>query len=165
MAQEIKPSQATSATPQQLPEPLASVRTEFDRLFDSLLGGGRGFAPLAATSRWGMPIAPRIDLRESNDRYVVEAELPGLKEDDVTVTFANGILTLKGEKKHEHGETTDDYHLAERSYGRFQRSFRVGEGVDADGVRAAFDKGVLKVTLPKRTDGTHSERRIPIGGA
>jgi HSP20 family protein len=93
----------------------------------------------------------------------VEAELPGMDEKDVSVTLNNGILTLKGEKKSEREEKKDDYHLMERSYGSFQRSFQVSDTVDGEKVRAAFEKGVLKVTLPKRPEAMKAEKRIPIG--
>lgn len=106
---------------------------------------------------------PSIDVRETETEFVVEAELPGMDEKDVSVTLNNGILTLKGEKKSEREEKKDDYHLMERSYGSFQRSFRVADAVDADKVNASFDKGVLTVTMPKRPEAVKTEKRIPIG--
>ena len=89
---------------------------------------------------------PSIDVRETNTDLAVEAELPGMDEKDVSVTLSNGVLTLKGEKKSEREEKKEDYHLMERSYGSFQRSFRLGDTIDPDKVTAAFDKGVLKVS-------------------
>jgi HSP20 family protein len=86
-----------------------------------------------------------------------------MDEKDVSVTLNNVILTLKGEKKSEREGKKDDYHLMERSYGSFQRSFRVADVIDADEVKAAFDKGVLKVTMPKRPEAIKAEKRITIG--
>jgi HSP20 family protein len=94
---------------------------------------------------------------------VVEAELPGMDEKDVSVTLSSGVLTLKGKKKSEREEKKDDYHLMERSYGSFQRSFQLADTIDPDKVTATFDKGVLKVTLPKRPEAVKAEKRIPIG--
>ena len=106
---------------------------------------------------------PSTDVRESESELVVEAELPGLDEKDVSVTLKEGMLTLQGEKKSEREEKKDDYHLMERSYGSFQRSFRVPDTIDADKVKATFDKGVLKVTMPKHAEAVKAEKRIPIG--
>jgi HSP20 family protein len=72
---------------------------------------------------------------------------------------------LKGEKKFEREEKKEDYHLTERSYGSFQRAFRLGGTIDPDKVTAAFDKGVLKVTLAKRPEAVKAENRFPIGNA
>ena len=106
---------------------------------------------------------PSIDVRETDTDLVVEAELPGMDEKDVSVTLSNDVLTLKGEKKSEREEKKEDYHVMERSYGSFQRSFRLGDTIDPDKVTAAFDKGVLKVTLAKRPEAVKTEKPIPIG--
>ena len=86
-----------------------------------------------------------------------------MDEKDVNLTLNNGVLTLKGEKKSEREERKDDYHLMERSYGSFQRSFQIADTIDADKVQATFETGVLKVTLPKRPEAVKAEKRIPIG--
>ena len=104
---------------------------------------------------------PSIDVRETDTDLVVEAELPGMDEKDVSVTLSNGVLTLNGEKKSEREEKKD--HLMERSYGSFQRSFRLGDTIDPDKVTAAFDKGALKVTLAKRPEAVKTKKPIPIG--
>ena len=163
MAQEVKTTE-TSATPlQRYIDPFLAMRAEMDRVFDSFLG--RGFGRLAAPAKVedGDVVMPSIDVRETETEFVVEAELPGMDEKDVSVTLNNGILTLKGEKKSEREEKKDDYHLLERSYGSFQRSFQVSDTVDGEKVQADFEKGVLKVTLPKRPEAMKAEKRIPIG--
>ena len=101
-------------------------------------------------------------MRETETELVVEAELPGMDEKDISVTLNIGVLTLKGEKKSEREEKKDDYHLMERSYGSFQRSFQVADTIDADKVKTVFEKGVLKVTLPKRPEAVKAEKCIPI---
>jgi len=164
MAQEIRKAGVGATLPQLYSDPLTAMRAEMDRVFDAFLG--RGFGRFnAPVPEWGDAVVPSIDLRETETDLVIEAELPGMDEKDVSVTLSNGVLTLKGEKKSEREEKKDDYHLTERSYGSFQRSFQLGDSVDADKVTAAFEKGVLKVTLPKRPEAVKAEKRIPIGKA
>jgi len=93
------------------------------------------------------------------------AELPGVDEKDVQVTLEDNILTIKGEKRTEREEKKGGYHLAERSYGAFQRAFEVPASVAADKVDATFAKGVLKVTLPKSEAGQSKARRIDVKAA
>ena len=139
------------------------MRAEMDRVFDSFLGRGFGRFPALPRVEGSDAVVPSIDVRETETELVVEAELPGMDEKDINVTLNNGVLTLKGEKKSEREEKKDDYHLMERSYGSFQRSFRVDDTIDSDKIKAAFEKGVLKVTLPKRPEAVKAEKRIPIG--
>lgn len=161
MAQEIKKAEPSSAARPYV-EPFGSLRAEMDRVFDTFLGRGFGrFSDLPRVA-FGGSATPSVDVRESPTEIVVEAELPGLDEKDVSLTLNNGVLTLKGEKKSEREETKNDYHLMERSYGSFQRSLDFGDAIDADKVRAAFEKGVLKVTLPKRPEAVKLEKSIPI---
>jgi HSP20 family protein len=163
MAQEIKKTETGAPPVQRYVDPFSSMRAEMDRVFDSFLGRSFGRFPALARVEDSDVVIPSIDVRETETEFVVEAELPGIDEKDVSVTLSNGILTLKGEKKSEREEKKDDYHLTERSYGSFQRSFQVADTVDADKVKAAFEKGVLKVTLPKRPEAMKAEKRIPIG--
>ena len=163
MAQEIKKTE-TGVTPvQRYIDPFSAMRAEMDRVFDSFLGRGFGRFPALARGQDSDAVVPSIDVRETETELVVEAELPGMDEKDISVTLNNGVLTLKGEKKAEREEKKDDYHLMERSYGSFQRSFQVADTIDADKVKAVFEKGVLKVTLPKRPEAVKAEKRIPIG--
>ena len=86
-------------------------------------------------------------------------------ENNIDVKFADGALTIKGEKRDEKEEKKKDYYLSERSYGSFQRSFRVPDGVDADKIRASFKNGVLTVILPKSAEAQKSEKKIAINKA
>jgi len=163
MAQEIKKAETITTPVQHYIDPLSAMRAEMDRVFDSFLGRGFERFPMLANVGGSDVVTPSIDVRETETEFVVEAELPGMDEKDISVTLNNGVLTLKGEKKSEREEKKDDYHLMERSYGSFQRSFRVADAVDAEKVNASFDKGVLKVTMPKRPEAVKAEKRIPIG--
>ena len=162
MAQEIKKPMAPATPTQRYRDPFAEMRAEMDRVFDTFLG--RGFGRFNAPSRieWSEELVPSIDVRETDTDLIVEAELPGMDEKDVSVTLSNGVLTLKGEKKSEREEKEEDYHLMERSYGSFQRSFRLADTIDPDKVTAAFDKGILKITLGKRPEAVKTEKNIPI---
>jgi HSP20 family protein len=105
---------------------------------------------------------PDVDVRGNTDSIVVEAELPGVDDKDVSVTPAKGVLTVKGEKKHEKEKKGDSYYLAERSFGSFQDSICLPETVEDTEVEAKFDKGVLKVTGAKKPErpsaGSRSRR-------
>ena len=149
-------------------EPIRSLRHQIDRLFadfdwpDLHLGWPRRAAVLPQPwPDFGAAIPP-VDLVERNGGYELQAELPGLTENQIEVKLANGILTIKGEKSSERVEDQDDYHLRERSFGSFQRSFRVPANVDADKIEAMFDKGVLKVSLPKSAAAIQEERKIGV---
>jgi len=166
MAQEIKKQETGGGAVSRYRDPFAEMRAEMDRVFDSFLGRGF-FGRPALFGRGELPatIAPDIDVRENDNEIVLEAELPGIDEKNVEVVVRNGVLALKGEKKSERDEKKDTYHLIERSYGSFERSFQLPEGVDEAQIKADFDKGVLRVTVPKRPEAAKSEKKIPIGKA
>jgi HSP20 family protein len=126
-----------------------------DRLFDRFGSGfglpsfGRMF-DVAPILRGEFTMAtPAVDITEDDTAYTITAELPGLEEKDVEVSLTNDMLTIKGEKTAEIEKKEKNLYLSERSYGAFQRSFVLPDGVDADKVAASVAKGVLKVTLPK----------------
>jgi HSP20 family protein len=122
---------------------LSPFRKEMDRLLDRFSGE----TPFARTftEMW----SPSVDISETKDNFVVKAELPGLEAKDVNVSISGDVLTIKGEKKAEEEEKDEHYHRVERYSGSFQRVFQLSSGVKADKIEANFDKGVLKVTLPK----------------
>ena len=109
-------------------------------------------------------IAPRFEVSETEDAVVVEAELPGMDEKDIELTVRNGVLTLKGEKRHETKAPQDEARVIERRYGSFQRSFTLPDTVDDEKADAKFDKGVLKVVMPKKPGQDSKDRKIKIGG-
>lgn len=116
-------------------------------------------------SQDALPWAPVIDLEEKDEEFVMTAEFPGMTEKDVTVDVEQNTLTLKGEKKSERKEKGDNgrWHIVERSWGAFERSFTLPGTVDAAGIKAGMENGVLTVHMPKRASS--AARRIPIGGS
>jgi HSP20 family protein len=155
------------------PDAWRSFRTEMDRLFDRFSGG------------WGMPSlrrmfesepafryessftlpSPAVDITEDEASYKVTAELPGMTEKEIEVVLSDGMLTLKGEKRAEREQKDKNFHLTERSYGSFQRSFTLPDGVDRDKVSADFAKGVLTISMPKTAKAKEAEKKIEVKAA
>jgi HSP20 family protein len=106
--------------------------------------------------------SPTVEIRETTDEIRLTAELPGMSDDDITLTLENGVLSIAGEKKSEFEERDEDerFLLTERFYGAFQRSFALPTSVDADKIKAGFDHGVLTITLPKTAQA--KGRVIPV---
>ena len=98
----------------------------------------------------GLAFRPAVDIYEDDGHITINAELPGMKPEDVDVDVHEGILTLRGERKLENEEKREGYHRIERSYGTFSRSFSLPEGVDPDKCEANMKEGVLTVRLPKK---------------
>ena len=103
-----------------------------------------------------------MDVTETDKEIVVEAELPGIDEKDVSLALQDGVLTIRGEKKHERDEEKENYRMMERRYGSFQRSVQLPDTVDEDKIEATFNNGVLRVSLPKRPEAIGKQRKIPI---
>lgn len=153
--------------------PFESLRREIDRLFDDFhpfdfrLPSTRSLFghewPALRSGDW--PIAPAMDLVEKDKEYEVTAELPGIDEKNIEIKLANHVLTIKGEKNEEKEEKDKDYHLPERRYGSFQRSFQLPAGVDADKIDASFAKGVLTIKLPKTAEAQKAEKKITVKAA
>jgi HSP20 family protein len=136
----------------------SSLHREIDRVFQDF---GRNGTPLiGALERAGMVM--NVNVAERNGMVEVTAELPGCATEDIDVQLKDGVLTIRGEKKVEKDDTQKDYHLMERSYGMFERSFTLPAEVDASKVEAAFEKGVLKVTLPKLPGQQAKIQRIAV---
>lgn len=165
MTEEIKKTEPTTPAFRPHGDPFSAMRSEMDRMFDSFLGRRWPDTPnmLSGNLRPGVG-SPTVDVRESPTEIVIEAELPGMTESDIDISLNDGVLSIKGEKKSEREEKQDDYHVTERSYGRFQRSFRVPNTIDEDRIEAKLDKGVLHLTLPKHPEAVKSEKKIQIGG-
>ena len=167
MADDVTSKGQSGRLPSRFQDPFQSFRTEIDRLFDNFLGGG---FPSLTGLREGFPSAPQmmtptLDVKENEKEIVVKADLPGMDEKDINLTIHNGVLSLRGEKKSEHTNERENYHVMERSYGSFQRSIRLPETIDEDKAEARFDKGVLTITLPKRPEMVSAQKKIEIKGA
>jgi HSP20 family protein len=93
--------------------------------------------------------APRVDVVENKENFVVRAELPGLKKEDVKLQLENNVLTLSGEKRSEEKRDEDNFHLRETRYGKFERSFRLTDNIDRSNITADYKDGVLTISLPK----------------
>ena len=104
-----------------------------------------------------------MDLVETDEHFVLRADLPGLAEDDVNVELEDNVLTVSGERKSEHEERHDGYHRVERATGSFNRSLTVPEGIDAEAIEASFDRGVLEVRIPKPEERKPRKVAISVG--
>ena len=139
-------------------EPFRELRTmhdEMDRLFASLW-------PKAAVRDAGTSAvwAPAIDVYEEKDRYVVKAELPGVKREDVSLSLTDDLLTIKGERRYEKEEKQEGFLRVENAYGAFQRALQLPQTVKGDAVSAEFKDGILKITLPKAESVKSREIKI-----
>ncbi len=130
---------------------LLSMRRAMDRLFENSLTDER-----EVTSEWGLP----LDVVEDENDYVVKAPLPGVKPEDIDITFNQGILTIKGEMKDESETTKGQYHLRERRYGTFSRTINLPSTVKPEDIQADYSDGILTLKLPKAEEV--KPKRIPI---
>jgi HSP20 family protein len=136
-------------------------RDEMNRVFERFETGWPHW-PLSS-ARWSSgAMVPDLDAHDNDKSMTIEVELPGVEEKDVSVTYSNGYLTIKGEKKTEREEKKENYYLSERSFGSFERSLRLPDTLDDSKIEARFDKGVLKISAPKRPEAQKSERKIEI---
>ena len=133
--------------------PVFGLRREIDRLFEDTFGRGEGM------NAW----TPAVDVRESDKEVRIDVELPGIRPDEVEITAENGILTMRGEKQMERKEDDKEgrFHVVERSYGAFTRSFQLPQGLDESKIEAEFEDGILSVHIPKTA--LPQPRRIQIG--
>lgn len=133
---------------------LQSIQDQIGRMFDS--PAGRDDDASLMRGSW----IPPVDVSEEGDHLILKAELPGMNEDDIEIEFENGLLTLKGERAFESEKNDRNYHRIERSYGKFVRSFNLPRSVDAEGIQAAYENGVLEVKIPKREEAKPRQIRI-----
>jgi len=137
-------------------DPLFSIYREMNRMFDDVLGGSP-----SSGAQGGRMTMPSLDVQEKDDELCVAVELPGVRSEDVDVRLERDVLTISGEKKAEHDEKQSNYHVMERSYGRFSRSLQLPFMPDPEQVSADYEHGVLKVTL-KRAPQQQGSRRIQV---
>ena len=157
------PNDPNKSRKRDVANPLSALRAEVDSLFDSFIGGLPAFSGMFGSSGGrGFALTPHMDVTETDKEIVVEAELPGIDEKDVSLSLQDGVLTIRGEKKHERDEQKENYRMMERRYGSFHRSVRLPDTVDEDKVEATFNNGVLKVSLPKRPEAIGKQRKTPI---
>ncbi len=147
---------------------LQRMSADMDRLFEQL-----GFGSPLAGSALSVPMlgrntidagawTPQIETFRRGDNLVIRADVPGVRKEDLHVEVDDGVLTLSGERRSEHEENRDGYYRTERSYGRFERSIALPDGVGADQCEASFHDGVLEVTLPAPKEQERKAKRIEI---
>jgi HSP20 family protein len=139
-----------------------SLQQEMNRLFSSFFDTTSA-TPAAGTGarRW----IPAMDLVETEDHFVLRADLPGVAEGDVDLSLEDRVLTVSGERKAEHEERGEGFYRLERAAGSFSRSLTLPEGVDGDAISAHFDKGVLEVRIPKPEERKPRKVAIQVGDA
>ena len=163
-----KPTDTSVSRPRDV---FAAMRDEMDRVLERFETDWPHWPRLSAWSRWPSAfrratgaelVVPELDVRENTKSIVIEAELPGVDEKDVSVTITNGLLTIKGEKKDQHEEKDETHYFSERSFGAFERCLRLPDTIDETKVSADFDKGVLRITAAKKPEAVKAERKIEI---
>jgi HSP20 family protein len=140
---------------------ITSLQQEMNRLFSSFFD-----TPASATAAGAAPPRrwiPAMDLVETEEHFVLRADLPGMSEDDIELSLEDNVLTLSGERKAEHEEQGEGFYRVERAAGRFSRSLTLPDGVDGDGIAATFDKGVLEVRIPKPEQRKPRKLQIAVG--
>lgn len=140
-------------------EPMGWLRNEIDRIFDDI---GR---PVRGAFSWpdrALAPVPALELTENDKGYRLSAELPGLSNEDIAISVADGVLSLSGEKKEEKVEERKGFHMSERRYGSFARQIPLPSDVDPDAISAEFKDGVLNITLGKDTKSEARTRKIDV---
>ena len=136
-----------------------SLLDEFNREFSRMLPGFADDDSRVVGSTW----SPAVDIKEEDDRFVIRADIPGVAPEDIDISMEQGVLTIKGERKHEAEENKEGYHRIERAYGTFMRRFALPENVDADKISASSKDGVVEIVLPKAQQDDQP-RKIKVQG-
>lgn len=137
---------------------LISLQERMSRLFEQTLDRSRGEREGMVAGTW----APAVDIYETPDSIVLQAELPGLSKDDIDIQVRDNVLTLKGERRSEKEVKEGNYLRVERAYGGFQRAFTLPAAVQADKIRAVFKDGVLDVSIPKAEEAKPKQIKIDV---
>ncbi|CAA9527930.1 MAG: UDP-glucose 4-epimerase [uncultured Solirubrobacteraceae bacterium] len=139
---------------------LDSIQSEMNRLFNTFFDTPTTAGNAAPVRRW----MPAMDLVEHEDHFLLTADLPGMKQEDVKLEVSDGVLTIAGERKTTHEERKGGYIRIERAAGTFQRSLTLPEGVDPEQVGASFRDGVLEVRIPKPVERKPHRVQIAVNG-
>ncbi len=134
---------------------LFAMNKDFDQFFDEFFSGN--FPEVR-----DMEMSPRINLEENDNEWILSAELPGVKKDDVKVNFQDNILTISGEKKFDKEDKKKNFHRIERSYGRFSRSIQIPSSIVLDKIDAKYEDGILNITLPKAEDAKPKQIAVKV---
>lgn len=144
-------------------DPLFQLQREIDRVFEDVFSGGGSGGGNTGGRSGSMMSAPRIDLQDSEGELRLHADLPGVQPSDLDVRVEGDVLTIRGERKSESERNEQNFHVMERSHGRFQRSIQLPFAPDPDQVQASVREGVLELRIPKRAPQERS-RRIEVRG-
>ncbi len=138
---------------------LMTLQEEMNRIFD------RFFGPSLLEEREVMTPTtwyPNVDISENKDEFIVTAELPGMKKDDIHITYKDGVLSIEGERKQEKEEKDVNYHRVERTYGKFCRTFQLPTLVQQDKITANYKDGILEIHLPKVEEAKPKEIEVKV---
>jgi len=138
-------------------EGLNRLHSRINELFDENVGRTRSL-PSATAGVW----LPPVDILESKEAYLIRAELPGMKKEDVILEVNDGTLTVSGERKAESLSNGVDYHRTERVHGRFSRSFYLPQTVKQDGIKATYRDGILEIHVPKAEEAKPRQIAISV---
>jgi HSP20 family protein len=136
---------------------LMSFQREMNNLVGSFFNRGDLINPQFESSFY-----PSVDIKEKENKYLLDADLPGMNDADVSVDFQNNVLTIKGEKKSEKESKDEDCVCIERSFGSFRRDIAFNDDIDKDNIKAELKNGVLHVELAKKEKSKESHRKIQI---
>jgi HSP20 family protein len=147
--------------------PFDMLQDRIDRMFEDFSSGfgmpsAFGSSVPSIFGDGDFAVTPTLDMHETDNQVMLHAELPGVDEKDIDISVADDMLTISGEKKHEFERKEGDRYRSERSYGRFSRSVSLPFRIDADKVEAKFDRGVLKLTIPKPAEAQQQMKKIQI---
>ena len=134
---------------------LWQIRDEMDKLFNHFSSRAYDGEEMPEVD-W----SPRVDIVENKDKFILKAELPGMRKEDIKVTMQDNVLTLKGEKITQERGEKEDIHLLERKFGKFVRSFRLNDAINSKKIDASFSDGILTLELPKAEEAKPKEIEI-----
>lgn len=136
---------------------LDRIQSQINTFFDEAFGRSRAY-PTSATSAW----YPLVDILESRDAYLIRAELPGMKKEDINLELRDGAVTLSGERKFDEPAAGVEYHRAERVAGKFFRSFYLPQTIKQEDMRATYRDGILELHVPKADDAKPKQIAISV---
>ncbi|MDD4972746.1 MAG: Hsp20/alpha crystallin family protein [Bacteriovorax sp.] len=157
----IVPKKSTSTVPS-LRNKVDNDLISFQKDMNNLMGNFFNRGELAIPQIFETSLYPSVDIREKDNKYLLDADLPGMKDSDISIDFYNNTLTIKGEKKSELETKDEGYLCVERSYGSFQRDIPFEDAVNEESIKAELKNGVLHVELTKKEKAPETHRKIQI---
>jgi len=137
---------------------LSSIQSELNRLF------GRTYRVEGGDELRAAAWVPPVDVAETQDRFVITAELPGIRSDDVDISVENSVLRIQGERRFYEEQREDGFHRIERRFGSFSRSITLPSTADPEGIQVSFDAGVLTIEVPKKEEAKPRKIRVKATG-